>query len=143
MRAGAVLPALALAGCGAPTSYMGVDLRREPVNVADVILRDLARRAAAGDKAAQLALARRSEAGDGVPVDLDRACRLYASAAATTGGTIYVYQPPVSKGGAGRVMPITTPVSPGLSAARERLETLRYRASPGDRAASACLGAGR
>ena len=81
--------------------------------------------------------------GVGVPEDVDRACQLYQAAATTTGGTTYIYSPPVGKGGSGRVIPITTPVIPGLPVARERLETLRYRVGEADRARSPCLAIGR
>lgn len=133
MRRAASSVALALAACGAPGSYMGLDLTA----ASPTPVQRLAAAARAGDKAAQLALGTRFEHGRGVPEDLDRACRLYESAAATTGGTIYVYSPPVGQS-AGRVIPITTPVSPGLPVARERLTALAYRAG-GQPGASACL----
>ena len=73
-----------------------------------------------------------------MPADPDRACRLYEAAAATSGGTMWIYSPPVVKGGSGRVIPITTPVSPGLPVAHARLIALAYRAG-GQRGASRCL----
>ena len=112
---------------------MGLDLRA----AGEVGL--LARAAQAGDKAAQLALGERFEEGRGVPEDLERACRLYEAAAATTGGTMFVYSPPVRPGGSGQVIPINTPVRPGLPAARERLSVLAYRGSSTAGAGSTCL----
>lgn len=138
MTRGAVAAALLLTACGAPRSYLGLDLRAPVSTRADREVRALALASRAGDKAAQAELGRRFEDGGGVPVDLDRACRLYEGAARTTGGTIYVYQPPVGKA-AGRVVPITTPVSPGVPVAAERLATLRYRVSSEERARSRCL----
>ena len=140
IRPAALLTAAALAGCGAPGSYMGVDLRAQPATYVDGRLQLLAARAQAGDAATQLTLGRVFETGAGVPTDLDRACRLYRAAAATTGGTIYVYSPKVGNI-PGRVIPITTPVRPGLPEAAERLATLRYRAADADRAGSDCLAA--
>ena len=130
---------LTLAGCSAPASYMGLDLRTPPGNRGIEQLQRLAREAQAGSKAAQLALGRSFEDEIGVPEDSDRACLLYQAAAATSGGTVYVYSPPMTRGGAGRVIPITTPVVPGLPAARERLGTLRYRVGEAERARSRCL----
>ena len=136
-------PALLLAGCSTPAVYMGVDLRTPPGNRGIEQLQRLAGAAQAGSKPAQLELGRLFEDGNGVPEDADRACRLYEAAAATSGGTIYVYSPPVGKGGAGRVIPITTPVIEGLPVAKERLATLRYRVSEAERARSPCLAVGR
>jgi hypothetical protein len=46
-------------------------------------------------------------------------------AAATGGGTIYVYQPPAKKGGHGGVVPVSTgPVVHGLEAAQIRLQLI-------------------
>lgn len=132
--AGALL--LLLGGCGAPKSYMGIDLRPAGDGPRPPVQR-LAGLAAAGDKAAQLLLGQLFESGRGVPEDLDRACRLYESAGRTTGGTIYVYQPKIGNT-PGRVVPVTTPLSPGLPAARERLTALAYRAS-GAAGATGCL----
>ena len=130
---------LLLAACSAPASYMGLDLRTPPGNRGIEQIQRLARTAQAGSKAAQLELGRMFEDGNGVPEDADRACRLYEAAGATTGGTIYVYSPPVGKGGSGRVIPITTPVVQGLPVARERLQSLRYRIDRAERAGSPCL----
>ena len=57
-----------------------------------------------------------------------RAERLYAMAAASSGGTMMIYVPPVRRGGSGSVMPVSTgPRMPGLAEARERLQALRRR----------------
>jgi hypothetical protein len=86
-------------------------------------LQDLARRAQAGDKQAQLDLGIAYEEGNGLPKDSKRARSLYRSAATTSGGTIYVYQPPVKKGGRGGVVPVNVgPVVRGLEAAKLRLD---------------------
>jgi TPR repeat protein len=82
-------------------------------------------RAAAGDRQAQLDLAIRYEEGAGVPPSLKRAVRLYRSAAAPSGGTIYVYSPPVGGEKAGRVLPLNAgPGVPGLAEAQFRLALL-------------------
>lgn len=115
MRRAALLLAPALAACGAPRAYLGLDLA-----AADVLLRRTALAARGGDKQAQLTLGRWFEQGAGVPRDPERACRLYAMASRTTGGTIWVYSPPVGREKAGRVIPVNTPVSPGLPEASAR-----------------------
>ena len=59
--------------------------------------------------------------------DLDRAENLYERAAKPSGGTIYVYQPPVGKG-AGQVVPVNMgPRVEGLAEAARRLERLKKR----------------
>ena len=120
---------LALLGCGAPSSFQGISFAPGAANAE---VQTLAQRAAAGDKWAQLELGIRFEEGRGVPVDWSRAARLYRQAAASTGGTIMVYVPPVRPGGAGRVMPISSgPRTAGLPQARARLEALRKRRRAG------------
>jgi hypothetical protein len=123
------LIALALSACAAPTHYAGVDLRP---GSADPTLQTLADRARMGSKQAQLELGIRYEDGIGLPIDRKRARQLYGLAAATTGGTIYVYQAPVRKGGRGSVIPVNTgPVVSGLAAAKERLKAMKdYRPNP-------------
>jgi hypothetical protein len=116
---------LLLAGCGPATSYQGISLRG---GGAAPEVQALATRAASGDKYAQLELGIRFEEGRGVPLDWERAERLYRTAAAQRGGTMMVYVPPTRRGGAGHVMPISSgPVVPGLPEARARLEALRKR----------------
>jgi len=129
MKILALALALALAGCGAPSSFQGISLA---AGTASTEVQALARRAVAGDKWAQLQLGIRFEEGNGVAVNWDRAARLYRMAAATTGGTIMVYVPPVTPGRSGRVMPLSSgPRMTGLPQARERLEALRKRRRAG------------
>lgn len=118
-----ILPALLLLpGCAAKTSYMGINFAQSR---AETQLQALARRAQAGNKQAQLALGTRFEAGIGVPLDIKRARKLYRLAATTTGGTIYVYVPPATRGGKGSVTPVNNGQrNEGLSEARERLRAL-------------------
>jgi len=120
--AAGLLGALALAAC-APTTYAGIPLRG---GAADSELQELARRAHAGDKQAQLQLGIAFEDGLGVPVDLDRASRLYQQAASDSGGAVYIYSPPVGREGSGRVIPVANgPRRQGLAAARARLVRLQ------------------
>ena len=124
MRRALLLLAVALfAGCSVPTHYMGIDLAP---GAAPPSLQGVAEQAQSGNKAAQLALGIAYEEGQGVAVDLQRAKTLYRLAAANSGGTIYLYQPPVRKGGRGGVIPVNLgPVVAGLAAARERLVALK------------------
>ena len=88
----------------------------------------LARRANAGDKRAQLDLGVRFEEGIGMERDPAKARKLYAQAATTSGGTIWVYSPPVGNGTSGRVIPVDRgPRQPGLAEAKQRLVTLERR----------------
>lgn len=121
-RCPAIVAALALAACTGDR-YAGIDLRGGNGNVG---LQSLARAARAGDKEAQLRLGDRFAQGDGVPRNLACARSLYEDAAKTTGGTSWIYSPPVGKEGRGRVIPVTTPVSSGLSEAVERLKRLGF-----------------
>lgn len=123
--AAALISAAALAGCTAqPHRFAGISF-----NSADVApeIRDLARRAAAGDKMAQLELGIRYEQGRGVPVNWRRAADLYEQAATTTGGSSIMVVPPIRRS-AGTAVPVSLgPWSPGLPAARARLDALRER----------------
>jgi hypothetical protein len=111
--------ALVLSACAAPSSYMGISLT--PGTAASG-LQALALRAQSGDKQAQLDLGVAYEEGRGVGVDLKRAEKLYRMAATTTGGTIYVYQPPVKPGAVGMMVQMDIgPVVHGLEAAQARL----------------------
>lgn len=68
-----------------------------------------------------------SKVGEGriVARDCKRARKLYRLPAATNGGTIFVYQPPVKRGGRGMVVPIDKgPKVAGLEEARRRLHEL-------------------
>jgi hypothetical protein len=111
-----------LAGCAA-NSYAGIPFA---VGAADPELQGLAMRAQAGDKQAQLELGIRFQEGRAVPVDLRRAERLYALAASDSGGTMYIYSPPVGSNGRGQVIPVNSgPRQRGLSEARRRWTRLR------------------
>ena len=124
-RALALLMIATLAGCAVPTQYMGIDLTP---GAAPPALQGVAEQALSGNKAAQLALGIAYEEGQGVAVDLKRARTLYRLAAANSGGTIYVYQPPVRKGGRGGVIPVNLgPVVAGLAGAKARLAALKAR----------------
>jgi hypothetical protein len=99
---------------------------------ADPELQALARRAQSGDKQAQLELGIRYEEGRGLPVDLERAERLYRTAGADSGGTTYVYSPPVGQRGRGEVAELLRePRAPGLSEAEQRLARLSARRGRG------------
>jgi len=90
---------------------------------ADPAVQALAARASTGDKQAQLDLGIRFEEGAGVARDLDTAKKLYRQAASDSGGTIWIYTPPVGNGTSGRVVPITKgEKSLGLAEAKKRFE---------------------
>jgi hypothetical protein len=113
---------LALSACAAASSYAGIPLAP---GAADEDLQQLARRARAGDKQAQLELGVRYEEGRGVPPDLKRARALYQSAASGSGGRQLVVVPGSSSGSRPTVVPISTgPRSPGISEAITRLKRL-------------------
>lgn len=117
----ATLVILALGAC-ASSEYMGISLKP---GMAAIELQELARRAQAGDKYAQLALGIRLEEGRDVPVDVEHARRLYEMAASDSGGTIWVYSPPVSHDTKGRVIPITLGQKHvGLQEAKERIKAI-------------------
>ena len=121
----ALLPALMLAGCAAPSRYMGIDIASTSADVERADLQSLASRAQSGDKQAQLELGIRFEEGRGVTRDLKKARKLYAKAATSSGGTIWVYSPPVGNGTSGRVIPVNAgPRQHGLAEAKRRLEGL-------------------
>ncbi|MEW4448684.1 SEL1-like repeat protein [Qipengyuania sp. JC766] len=85
----------------------------------------LAQSASTGNKSAQLELGLRFEAGRDVPVDYEKARELYASAARTSCGPVWVYVPPVGNGTSGRTMQVDTgPLQPGLAVAKRHLEAL-------------------
>ena len=111
--------ALLASACAAPSQHYGIALAP---GAALPEFQDLARRAAAGDKYAQLDLGVRYEEGNGVPRDLKRAKQLYRLAATPSGGTMYIYTPPVRQGGKGMVMPVNVgPRVEGLDEAKMRL----------------------
>ncbi len=95
----------------------------------------LARRAARGDKVAQLELGERLETGEGTAADPPRAARLYRQASSFTSGTTFIYLPGV-KGKPGMVLPLRRgPDQPGLPEAQYRLGLmyLEGRGMPQDR----------
>ncbi|MEA3017205.1 MAG: hypothetical protein QOI38_1927 [Sphingomonadales bacterium] len=130
--AGAALALGALAACnGTPDRYQGISLSAEN---GDEDLRAIARLAAAGNKRAQLALGIRFETGDGVPVDLRRAARLYRLAAATTHNRD-AYYPSVRMKTAGKLLRTYETPRFGLPEAQARLDALRQRRRAAARAA--------
>jgi hypothetical protein len=85
----------------------------------------LAARASTGDKQAQLDLGIRFEEGAGVAQDFAAAKKLYRQAASDSGGTIWIYTPPVGNGTSGRVVPVQSGTKQyGLAEAQRRLKTL-------------------
>jgi len=121
---------LALLGGCSRSSFAGISFA---LGAAEPELQRLAQSAGSGDKAALLELGIRYEEGRGVAVDLPRAACLYAQAAASTGGTMWVYSPPVGGAKYGSVIPISSgPGISGLAEARDRLRALqdRRRARP-------------
>jgi hypothetical protein len=108
-------------GC-ASNSYMGIPLDAPVAGGLGAALRNLAARAQAGDKHAQLELGIAFEEGREVTCNLARAEKLYRLAAADSGGTMWVYSPPVREGTSGRVLPLDRgPKVNGLEEAKRRL----------------------
>lgn len=117
----AALAILALSAC-ASSEYMGISLKP---GAAAAELQELARRAQAGDKQAQLELGIRYEEGRGVARDIAKARSLYRLAAADSGGPVWVYVPSVVAGQQGRVAQVgERPGQRGLVQAKLRLEAL-------------------
>lgn len=113
---------LLLTACAASSQYMGIGFAP---GAASTELQALAMRAQAGDKQAQLDLGIAYEEGRGVGVDLRKARKLYTLASADSGGTTWVYVPPVRNGEAGRVTPVDKGVrQSGLLEAKVRLERI-------------------
>lgn len=78
-----------------------------------------------GHREAALELGRRYEDGNGVPVDLKQAERLYGKAAADVPAVVTLYRPPVNLGGSGAVFMLSNPnASFGLIEAKERLSRI-------------------
>jgi hypothetical protein len=128
--AGKVLCALSLAlvpfalgACAAAQTYAGVPLTP---GAADRELQELARRAKAGDKHAQLELGIRYEEGRGVPINLRRAAQLYLRAGTSSGGTRYIPAAPGRRGRAGFAVRSGAPVA-GLPEALARLRRMQRR----------------
>jgi hypothetical protein len=117
------LLAALLSACTAPSSYMGIGFAP---GAASPELQTLAQRAQAGDKQAQLDLGIAYEEGRGVVADRNKALKLYTLASVDTGGTMWVYVPPVGNGTSGRVMPVSLGTrEKGLSEATRRLDALK------------------
>lgn len=117
-----ILAAALMTGGCAGDRYMGVSLKP---GGADPTVQALAARAQAGDKQAQLDLGIRFEEGAGVARNLTAAKKLYRQAASDSGGTIWVYTPPVGNGTSGRVVPVKSGAKQyGLADARRRLKAL-------------------
>ncbi|WP_143084890.1 SEL1-like repeat protein [Novosphingobium sp. CF614] len=107
---------------GIPLSYMGIPLFAGQVAPE---LQQLAARARAGDKQAQLDLGIAFEEGHGVEQDLGKARDLYRLAASDSGGPVWVYVPSVGNGTKGRVMQVDRgPKMSGLAEAKARLDLL-------------------
>jgi hypothetical protein len=120
----ALLAAALLTSACASRSYMGVSLKP---GGADPAVQALAARASAGDKQAQLDLGIRFEEGAGVARDLTTAKKLYRQAASDSGGTIWVYTPPVGNGTSGRVIAVQSGTKQyGLTEAQRRLGALKW-----------------
>lgn len=116
-RAILLLSSFGVAACSG--RYMGLD-----VSQLDRITALLVQRADLGDKQAQFELGQRFAAGDGVPQNCEKAEKLTRRAASASGGTLWVYSPPVTSGGQGQVIPVDRgPVQPGLAAAGNSLAT--------------------
>lgn len=125
LRAFAALALCALSGC-ASNSYMGIPLSQPTASEDQAELQALAKRARAGDRYAQLELGIAFEEGRGVARDLRKAEKLYRLAATGSGGTMWVYSPPVRSGASGQVLPVDRgAVQPGLPEAATRLAALR------------------
>ncbi|MEM6856783.1 MAG: SEL1-like repeat protein [Pseudomonadota bacterium] len=89
---------------------------------------DLAMLAWAGNKRAQLELGMRYEVGHGLPVDWERAERLYRRAASGTGQTAQVYEPASFRGERGVVTSVETGAeTSGLPESQVHLDALRKR----------------
>ncbi|VVS96003.1 conserved hypothetical protein [Erythrobacter sp. EC-HK427] len=96
---------------------MGIDRATLPSDLA--LLHD---RASAGDQQAQYELGLQYAAGVQVPRNCETARSLWRSASTPTGGTMWIYSPPVGNGTTGRVIPINNgSPRPGMDVAREAL----------------------
>lgn len=97
--------------------YMGID--RLALSPKAAALYD---RAKAGERSAQYELAIAYGTGSEVVRDCDKSRALLRAAATASGGTIWVYSPPIGNGTSGRVIPVNQgPVRPGLIDARALL----------------------
>lgn len=115
-----------LAEIGMMSQQLGID--RGPSGVEAMSRHQLARLASDGMKNAQLELGIRFEEGLGVEQDFAKAKKLYALAAADSGGTLWIYQPPVGNGTTGQTVPIDMgPKIYGLNEAKRRLSALNAK----------------
>ncbi|MDF0545949.1 SEL1-like repeat protein [Sphingobium sp. H39-3-25] len=113
---------LLLQACASRSSFMGIPLSAGQTNPE---LRQLAARARAGDKRAQLELGIRFEEGRGVGRDIEKARDMYGLAASDSGGSVWVYIPSIGNGIRGRVMQVDRgPKMSGLAEAKARLHLL-------------------
>lgn len=118
MRILSLFLALSAAACSGP--YLGID--RASLDPSAQALLD---RASAGDKEAQFRLGILYTYGNGVPSDCQKAFKLLRQAASRSGGTTWIYSPPVAKGGRGRVIPFDQgPKRAGLDSADSALREL-------------------
>lgn len=115
-----ILPLVLLLGaCGG--RYLGLDQTSLDPSTQSLVVRSQT-----GDKRAQYELGLRFAAGDGVPQDCGKARKLMRQAASKSGGTLWVYSPPVTKEGSGRVIPIDSGSErAGLPKAKDALENVR------------------
>lgn len=119
MRPALLLAVISLSLAACSGRYMGLDGQALDSDIAQI-----AERARLGNKQAQFDLGLRFANGDGVPKDCERARQLFRTAARASGGTIWVYSPPVTKGGRGQVIPVNSgPVMPGLIEAQFALQS--------------------
>jgi TPR repeat protein len=117
------LLAALLSACAAPPSYMGISFGP---GAAASDLQDLARRAQAGYKQAQLDLGIAYEEGLGTAIDVKKARKLYRKAGADIGSTSWIYVPSVRKGEAGRLAQVNLGLQQsGLREAKARLERMQ------------------
>ncbi len=122
-----LLGALALQACVARLPGCGAEAAMDALS-------SLRCGAARGDKQAQLELGILYEEGRGVERSPRKAARLYQAAGSASGGTVYVYSPPVGGEKSGRVIPINAgPRQAGLAEAQYRLALLHLDGSAGER----------
>ena len=95
-----------------------------PVELSKAPLVALARLAESGNKFAQLELGIRFEEGRGLPVDVERARRLYELAATDSQGVMPIYQAGVGESPGSTLTVPRGPIDEGLAEARDRLEAL-------------------
>lgn len=124
MQAVMVSTACSLAACATtPKSCRSLPPSIGATNIASIA--ELRCGADQGVQAAQVALAKRYEAGEGVPRDMKRAIALYELASTAVPPTTAIYSPPVKLGGRGQMLFIDNPnAGPGSAEAQYRLGRL-------------------